>query len=81
MERADRVARHLRVSEVILDPFKRAVWVVTADGADLTGYDDDLARTLTRQVLAAVSHVDSLPDGLEDQIQPDISGDSLSQKA
>jgi DNA invertase Pin-like site-specific DNA recombinase len=59
VERADRLARHLMVSEVILDRFKRAgVRVLTADGADLTSDDDDPTRTLIRQVLAAVSQFD-----------------------
>lgn len=57
VERADRLARQLMVSEVILEQFRDAgVRVLSADsGADLTAADDDPTRTLIRQVLGAVS--------------------------
>jgi DNA invertase Pin-like site-specific DNA recombinase len=56
VERADRLARDLMVSEVIVDQLSRAgARVLTADGADLTASDADPTRTLIRQVLAAVS--------------------------
>jgi DNA invertase Pin-like site-specific DNA recombinase len=59
VERADRLARHLMVSEVIIDQLKRAgVRVLTADGANLTSEDDDPTRTLIRQVLSAVAQFD-----------------------
>jgi DNA invertase Pin-like site-specific DNA recombinase len=59
IERADRLARDLMVSEVILDQLARAgAHVVTADGADLTTADDDPTRTLIRQVLSAVAQFD-----------------------
>ncbi len=59
VERADRLARHLMVSEVIIDQMRRAgVRVLTADGADLTSDDDDPTRTLIRQVLSAVAQFD-----------------------
>ena len=55
VERADRLARDLMVSEVILQKFRDAgARVVTADGHDLTA-DDDPTRRLIRQVLAAVA--------------------------
>jgi DNA invertase Pin-like site-specific DNA recombinase len=58
VERADRLARDLMVSEVILDQFRKAdVRVLTADGQDLTA-DDDPTRKLIRQVLAAVAEFD-----------------------
>ena len=58
VERADRLARDLMVSEVILDRFRLAgVRVLTADGQDLTA-DDDPTRKLIRQVLGAVSEFD-----------------------
>lgn len=57
VERADRLARDLMVSEVILGQFRDAgVSVIAADsGVDLTTGDDDPTRTLIRQVLGAVS--------------------------
>ena len=59
VERADRLARDLMVSEVILDQFARVgARVLTADGVDLTNADDDPTRTLIRQVLAAVAQFD-----------------------
>src|SRR5687768_7393678 len=59
VERADRLARDLMVSEVILGQFTAAgAKVLTADGADLSNADDDLTRTLIRQVLSAVAQFD-----------------------
>ena len=57
VERADRLARDLMVSEVILGQFRDVgVSVISADsGVDLTTGDDDPTRTLIRQVLGAVS--------------------------
>ena len=57
VERADRLARDLMVSEVILGQFRDlGVSVIAADsGVDLTVSDDDPTRTLIRQVLGAVS--------------------------
>ena len=56
VERADRLARDLMVSEVIIDQLTRAdARVLTADGADLTAADGDPTRTLIRQVLGAVA--------------------------
>jgi DNA invertase Pin-like site-specific DNA recombinase len=57
VERADRLARDLMVSEVILGQFRNlGVSVISADsGIDLTTGDDDPTRTLIRQVLGAVS--------------------------
>jgi DNA invertase Pin-like site-specific DNA recombinase len=59
VERADRLARDLMVSEVILSQFAKAgATVLTADGADLTSAEDDPTRTLIRQVLSAVAQFD-----------------------
>jgi DNA invertase Pin-like site-specific DNA recombinase len=57
VERADRLARDLLVSEVILGQFRDlGVRVVAADsGTDLTAADEDPTRVLIRQVLGAVS--------------------------
>ncbi len=57
VERADRLARDLMVSEVILGQFRDiGVSVIAADsGTDLTASDDDPTRVLIRQVLGAVS--------------------------
>ena len=57
MERADRLARDLLVSELALSQFRTlGVAVVAADsGVDLTVSDGDPTRTLIRQVLGAVS--------------------------
>ncbi len=57
VERADRLARDLMVSEVILGQFRDiGVNVIAADsGTDLTASDDDPTRVLIRQVLGAVS--------------------------
>ncbi len=59
VERADRLARDLMVSEVIIDQLSRlGAQVLTADGADLTTADGDPTRTLIRQVLGAVAQFD-----------------------
>ncbi len=59
VERADRLARDLMVSEVIVDQLTRAgARVLTADGADLTTAEGDPTRTLIRQVLGAVAQFD-----------------------
>jgi DNA invertase Pin-like site-specific DNA recombinase len=59
VERADRLARDLMVSEVIIDQLTRAgAKVLTADGADLTSAEGDPTRTLIRQVLGAVAQFD-----------------------
>ena len=57
VERADRLARDLMVSEIILGQFRDlGVRVITADsGVDLTVSDEDPTRTLIRQVLGAVA--------------------------
>ncbi len=57
VERADRLARDLMVSEVILGQFRTlGVSVIAADsGTDLTAGDDDPTRVLIRQVLGAVA--------------------------
>ena len=59
VERADRLARDLMVSEVILDQLAQAgAKVITADGVDLSSAADDPTRTLIRQVLSAVAQFD-----------------------
>jgi len=60
VERADRLARDLLVSEVILGQFRDAgVKVYAADGGgELTVADDDPTRKLIRQVLGAVAEFD-----------------------
>jgi len=57
VERADRLARDLMVSEVILAEFRKlGVKVIAAEsGTDLTVEDDDPTRVLIRQILGAVS--------------------------
>lgn len=57
VERADRLARDLLVSEVLLAQFRDlGVRVVAADsGTDLTAADEDPTRVLIRQVLGAVA--------------------------
>jgi len=57
VERADRLARDLMVSEVILAEFRKlGVKVIAAEsGTDLTVSDDDPTRKLIRQVLGAVA--------------------------
>jgi len=59
VERADRLARDLMVSEVIIDQLTRAgAKALTADGADLTSAGGDPTRTPIRQVLGAVAQFD-----------------------
>jgi DNA invertase Pin-like site-specific DNA recombinase len=57
VERADRLARDLMVSEALLAEFRKlGVAVVAADsGTALTAGDDDPTRVLIRQVFGAVS--------------------------
>jgi len=57
VERADRLARDLMVSEVLLAEFRKlGITVVAADsGTDLSAGDDDPTRVLIRQVLGAVA--------------------------
>lgn len=56
VERADRLARDLLVSEVILGQFRKLqVGVVDASGTNLSADDGDPTRVLIRQVLGAVS--------------------------
>ncbi len=57
VERADRLARDLMVSEIILGQFRDlGIQVISADsGVDLTVNDEDPTRTLIRQVLGAVA--------------------------
>ena len=58
VERADRLARDLMVSEVILEQFRRAnVRVLTAEGADLTT-NDNPTTVMIRQILGAVAQFD-----------------------
>ena len=58
VESADRLARDLMVSEVILGQFRQGgIRVLAADGTDLSA-DDDPTRKLIRQVLAAVAEFD-----------------------
>jgi DNA invertase Pin-like site-specific DNA recombinase len=54
---ADRLARDLRVSEILLSEFRKiGVQVIAAEsGTDLTVGDDDPTRVLIRQVLGAVA--------------------------
>lgn len=60
VERADRVARDLMVSEVLLQQFReRGVRVVECEGGtELTVADNEPTRVLIRQVLAAVAQFD-----------------------
>jgi DNA invertase Pin-like site-specific DNA recombinase len=56
VERADRLARDLLVSEVIIGQFRKiGVRVIDSTGTDLTAEDGDPTRVLIRQVLGAVS--------------------------
>jgi len=57
VERADRLARALVVSEVILAEFRKLdVQVIAAEGGvELTDANDDPTRTLVRQILGAVA--------------------------
>ena len=60
VEKADRLARDLMISEVILGQFRAiGVEVIAADGGtELTVSDEDPTRKLIRQVLGAVSEFD-----------------------
>jgi DNA invertase Pin-like site-specific DNA recombinase len=60
VERADRLARDLMVSEVILGQFRKlGVRVIAAEsGTDLTAADGDPTATLIRQILGAVAEFD-----------------------
>ncbi len=56
VERADRLARDLMVSEVIVGQFRKSgVRVLDASGTNLTAEGGDPTRVLIRQVLGAVS--------------------------
>lgn len=57
LERADRLARDLMISEILLDEFRKlGVKVIAADSdTDLTVEDCDPTRTLMRQMLGAIS--------------------------
>ena len=57
VERADRLARDLMVSEIILSQLRGfgVTCIEAAGGTDLTAADGDPTRTLIRQVLGAVS--------------------------
>ena len=56
VERADRLARNLLVSEVVLGQFRKIhVRVIDASGTDLSADDGDPTRVLIRQVLGAVA--------------------------
>jgi DNA invertase Pin-like site-specific DNA recombinase len=59
VERADRLARDVLVSELLLRQFRQlGVAVLTADGADLTAAEGDATAVLLRQMLAAVAQFD-----------------------
>jgi DNA invertase Pin-like site-specific DNA recombinase len=60
VERADRLARDLMVSEILLAQFReRQVKVVECEGgSDLTVADGDPTRKLIRQILSAVAEFD-----------------------
>jgi DNA invertase Pin-like site-specific DNA recombinase len=59
VERADRLARDLMVSEVIISQFVKAgAKVLTADGVDLSNGEGDPTRDLIRMVLSAVAQFD-----------------------
>ena len=57
VERADRLARDLMVSELILAEFRKlgAKVIAAESGTDLTVEDGDPTKTLIRQILGAVS--------------------------
>jgi DNA invertase Pin-like site-specific DNA recombinase len=59
-ENADRLARDLMVSEIIISEFRKVgVKIVAADsGTDLTVEDGEPTRKLVRQILAAISEFD-----------------------
>jgi DNA invertase Pin-like site-specific DNA recombinase len=56
-ERADRIARDLMISEILLGEFRKiGVRVISAEcGTDLTVEDNDPTKKLIRQVLGAIS--------------------------
>lgn len=59
IEKADRLARDVLVSELLLRQFRQlGVAVLTADGADLTAAEGDATAVLLRQMLAAVAQFD-----------------------
>lgn len=60
VENADRLARDLMVSEIIIAEFRKiGVKVIAADsGTDLTVEDGEPTRKLVRQILAAISEFD-----------------------
>jgi DNA invertase Pin-like site-specific DNA recombinase len=59
VERADRLARDVLVSELLLRQFRQlGVAVEAADGADLTAAEGDATAVLLRQMLAAVAQFD-----------------------
>jgi DNA invertase Pin-like site-specific DNA recombinase len=59
VERADRLARDVLVSELLLKQCRdMGVQVLTADGVDLTAADADATTVLIRQVLSAVAQFD-----------------------
>lgn len=57
LERADRLARDLMISEILLGEFRKiGVQVISAEcGTELTVEDNDPTRKLIRQVLGAIS--------------------------
>jgi DNA invertase Pin-like site-specific DNA recombinase len=57
VERADRLARDLMISEILLGEFRKlGVKVISAEcGTELTVEDDDPTKKLIRQVLGAIS--------------------------
>ena len=58
VERADRLARDVFISETIIRQFTRlGARVLTTDGADLTS-DDDPGRTVIRQMLSVMAQFD-----------------------
>jgi DNA invertase Pin-like site-specific DNA recombinase len=80
VERADRLARDLLVSEVLLAQFRDlGVRVVAADsGTDLTAADEDPTRVLIRQVLGAVAQFEKsvIVAKLADYVDADRRGDA-----
>lgn len=59
VERADRLARDVLVSELLLRTLRTmGLRVLTADGVDLTAAEGDATAVLVRQMLAAVAQFD-----------------------
>lgn len=59
IEKADRLARDVLVSELLLRQFRQlGVQVLTGDDVDLTAADGDATQVLIRQLLAAVAQFD-----------------------